>query len=83
MLGAMAIAAAQVPARKQMLVYPHGAFVFTAAAKQVAQGEVQFRRVRVVLHRLDECIDGLVLLFIEQKVEPPEIGLWCTAVFEA
>ncbi|MNJ80193.1 hypothetical protein D3C77_784840 [compost metagenome] len=62
---------------------PHGAVVFAAAAKQVAQRKVQFGRIGVVLHGLDEGIDGLVQLFVEQKVQALEVGLGSAAAFRA
>ncbi len=52
-----------------MLVDPHRSLELAAAAKQVAQGEVQLGGVGVVLHGLNEGVDGLVLLFIEQQVQ--------------
>jgi hypothetical protein len=57
-----------------VFVHPHGAVVFAAPAKQVAQREVQLRGIGIVLHRLDEGVDGLVLLLVEQEVQAPEIG---------
>jgi len=41
---------------------------------------VQFRCVGVVLYRFDEGINGLVLLLIEQEVQPLEVSLGCAAV---
>ena len=64
----MAVRAAQVAARKQMLVDPHRSLVFTPTPKQVAEREVQFRSVGVILNRLDECVDGLILLLVKQKI---------------
>jgi hypothetical protein len=69
MLRAVAVGRAQVAARQQVLVHPHGALVFAAAAEQVAQREVQLGGVGVVLDRLDEGVDGLVLLLVEQEVQ--------------
>ena len=82
-LGPLAVGAAEVAAREQVLVHAHGALVFTPAAEQVAQGEVQLRGVGVVLHGFDEGVDGLVLLLVEQVVEALEIGLGGLAVLEA
>ena len=73
-LGAVAVARLQVGAAEQMLVHAHRALEFTAAAEQVAQGKVQFGGVGVVLHGLDESVDGLVLLFVEQQVQALEVG---------
>jgi hypothetical protein len=56
-------------------MHAHGPVVFAPAAKQVAQGKVQLRGVGVVLHGLDEGIDGLVLLLVEQEVQALEVGL--------
>ena len=42
---------------------------------RLPEGEVQLGGVGVVLHRLDEGVDGLVLLFVEQEVQAPEVGL--------
>ena len=36
---------------------------------------MQLRGVGVVLDSLDEGVDGLVLLLVEQQVQPLEIGL--------
>ena len=66
-----------------MLVHAHRALVFAAAAKQVAQREMQLGGVGVVLHGLDEGIDGLVLLLVEQEVQALEIGLGRLPVFHA
>ena len=44
-----------------------------AAAKQIAQGEVQFDRLRIDLHHFDESLDRLVRLLIEQEIEALEI----------
>jgi hypothetical protein len=82
-LGAVAVLASEVGAREQVLVHPHGALVFAAAAEQVAQREVQLGRVRVVLHRLDEGIDRLVLLFVQQEVQAAEVGLGREPVLDA
>ena len=82
-LGTMAVGAAQVAARKQVLMHPNRTLVFAAAAKQVAQCEVQLGRVGVVLHRLDEGVDGLVLLLVEQEIEPTEVGLGRLPVLDA
>ncbi len=70
-----AVAGRQVGALQQMLVHPHRAFEFAAAAKQVAEREVKLRRVGVALHRLDEGVDRLVVLFVEQQVQALEVGL--------
>ncbi len=61
----------------------HGAVVFAPAPEQVAQCEMQLGRVRVVLHRFDEGIDGLVLLLVEQVVQALEIRLGGAAVLLA
>jgi hypothetical protein len=65
-----------------VLVHAHRALVFAAAAKQVAEREVQLLRVGVVLHGLDEGVDGLVLLLVEQEVEAAKVGLGRLAVLE-
>jgi hypothetical protein len=64
----------QVGALQQVLVHAHGAFELAAAAEQVAQREVQLGGVGVVLHGLDEGVDGLVLLLVEQQVQALEVG---------
>jgi hypothetical protein len=74
-LRTLALGARQAGAREQELVQAHRALVFAAAAKQVAEREVQLGAVGVVLHDLDEGIDRLVLLFIEQQVQSLQIGL--------
>ena len=62
-------AAAQVGAAEQVLVHAHRALVLAAAAEQVAEREVQLGGVRVLLHRLDEGVDRLVVLLVEQEVQ--------------
>ena len=81
-LRAVAVGAAQVAAAQQVLVHAHRALVFAAAAEQVAEREVQLLRVGVVLHRLDEGVDGLVLLLVQQEVEAAEVGLGRLAVLD-
>ena len=66
-----------------MLVYAHCTFEFTTAAKQIAQCKMQFRSIRVALHRFNESINRLVLLLIEQVIQPFEIGFGVAAVFHA
>ena len=83
MLGAFAVGAAEITARKQMFVHTHGAVVFPAPAEQIAQRKVQLGGVGIVLHRLDKGVNGLILLLIKQKIQPFEVGLWCTAIFSA
>jgi len=64
----------QVGARQQVLVHADGTLCFTAAAKQVTQGEVHFHRLGVELDDFDERIDRLVRLLIEQEIESLEIA---------
>ena len=64
-------------------MHPHGAVVLATAAKQIAQGKVQLGRVRVVLHGLNKGINGLVLLLVEQVVQPFEVGLGGALAFQA
>ena len=73
-LRAVALAALQVGALQQVLVHAHRTFELAAAAEQVAQREVQLGGVGVVLHGLDEGVDGLVLLLVEQQVQALEVG---------
>ena len=61
---------------QQVLVHTHRALELAAAAEQVAQREVQLGGVGVVLHRLDEGVDGLVLLLVQQQVQALEVGAW-------
>jgi len=75
MLGAFALRGRQVGALEQVLVHAHGALVFAAAAEQVAQREVQVGGVRILLHRLDEGVDRLVVLLVEQQVQALVVGL--------
>ena len=81
MLGTFPVGRCQVATREQVLVHPHRPVVLATAAKQVAQRKVKFRGVGVVLHGLDEGIDGLVLLLVQQKVQALEVGLGGSAVF--
>ena len=64
-------------------MHPHGPFVVPPAAEQVAQGKVQLGRVGIVLHRFNEGVNRLVLLLIEQEVQPSEIGLGGLPVLDA
>ena len=82
MLRPVAVGAAQVATREQVFVDPYRALILAPAAKQVAEREVQFLRVGVVLHRLDEGIDRLVLLLVEQEVETAKVGLGRLPVLE-
>ena len=75
MLGAVTVGTGEVGAAEQVLVHSHGAVVLASAAKQVAQCKVQLGRIWVVLYGLDKCINGLVLLLVEQKVQAFEICL--------
>ena len=74
-LGADALVLGQVGAAEQVLVHPHRALVLAAAAEQVAEGEVQVGGVGVLLHRLDEGVDRLVVLLVEQQVQALVVGL--------
>ena len=82
-LCALAIGAAQVVAREQVLVHPDRPVVLTAAAKQIAQGKVQLRRIRIALHGFDEGVYRLVLLLVEQVVQTFEVGLGRTPTIVA
>src|SRR5574343_1637948 len=44
---------------------------------------MQFRGVGVVLDGLDKRVDGLVLLFVQQVVQTPEVGAGGLAAFDA
>ena len=65
---------AQIAAFEQILVHADRALGFAAAAKQAAQREVQLDRLRIDLDHFDEGLDRLVRLFVEQEIEPLEIG---------
>ena len=82
MLGPVAVLLDQIAARQQVLVHPHGPFVFATPAKQVAKRKVQLRGVGVVLNGFDEGVDGLVLLLVEQVVQAFEIGLGGLPIFQ-
>jgi hypothetical protein len=71
MLSSVAVILCSGHRATQVLVHAHGTFVLAAAAKQIAQSEMQFRCVRVVLYGLDEGINRLVLLLIEQESSDP------------
>ena len=79
----IAVGLAQIGTGQQVLVNPDSALVFAAAAKQVAQREVQFRRVRISLNRFDERVDGLILLLVQQVIEAFEVGFGRLAIFDA
>ena len=75
MLGAIALGARKVGAMQQVLVHAHRTLVFAAPAEQVAEREVQLGGVGVLLDRLDERVDRLVVLFVEQQVQALVVGL--------
>ncbi|MCY1560140.1 hypothetical protein D9M68_972440 [compost metagenome] len=83
MLGAVAVFVTDVGSREQVFVDSHGAVIVAAAPEQVAQRKVQFCCVRVALHRLDESVDRLVLLFVQQVVQAAEVSLGRLAAFHA
>ena len=64
-LRSLAVRLADVTPRQQMLVNAHSTFVLATAAKQIAQGEMQFRGVGVALYRFNEGVNRLVLLLVE------------------
>ena len=72
--GAQFLFGIQSSALYQGLVHADGTFDFTAAAKQAAESEMQFHGFRIGAHDFDKGLDRLVLLFVEKKVQPPEIG---------
>ena len=65
-----------------MLVDTDRTFVFATATEQIAQSEMQLRRVWVVLYGFDESVDCLILLLIEQVVQAFEVSAWGLAVFK-
>jgi len=83
MLGPLPVGVADVSTREQVLVHPNRPVIFTPTAEQVAQRKVQLGGVRVVLHRLNESVDGLVLLLVEQVIQPFEIRARCLSVSDA
>jgi hypothetical protein len=62
-------------------VHADGALHLAAAAEQAAQGEMQFHRFRIGANYFDKRLDRLVLLFVEKKIQPPEIGVRQAAGF--
>ena len=64
-------------------MHPHGPLVLSAAAKQVAQCEMKLRGVGVVLHRFNEGVNRLVLLFVQQEIQTLEVGFGSLPVFNA
>ena len=82
-LRALLVDLAQIAAREQVLVHAHSAVVLAPPTEQIAQGKVQFRRVGIVLHGLNESVNRLVLLLVEQKIEPFEVGFGSAAVLKA
>ncbi len=73
-LRTVAIGARQIGSAQQVLVDPHGALVFAAPSKQVTKREMKLGGIGILLDGLDERIDRLVVLLVEQQVEPFEIG---------
>jgi hypothetical protein len=74
-LSADALALRQVGPVEQVLVDAHRALVFAPAPEQVAEREVKIGRVRVLLDRLDERVDRLVVLLVEQQVQALVVDL--------
>ena len=83
MLRTLALFLADVCAREQMFVHAYGAAVFATSAKKIAQRKMQLGGVRVVLYGFNKGINGLVLLLVEQEIQPFEVGLGGAAVFAA
>ncbi len=63
----------QVGAIQQVGMDTHRAVEFAAPAKQVAQRMMQFDGLGIQLDDLDERIDRLIVLVVEQQVEPAEV----------
>ena len=61
----------------------NGALVFTPPAKQIAQRKMQLRGIGIVLDCLNESVNGFVLLLVEQKIQPFEIGPGCLSIVDA
>src|SRR5690606_32796724 len=69
----LALGLGQVGATEQALMHADGPLHFAPAAKQAAQGKVQFGGFGVELGDFDEGVDGAVGLFIEQEVQATEV----------
>ena len=63
----------EIRALDQVLVHADRAVDLAAPAKQAAEREVQFDRLRIDLDHLDECLDRLVRLLVEEEIEPFEV----------
>ncbi len=63
----------QIGPLNQVKVHAHRTIHLAAAAEQAAQRKVQLDRLRVDLDHFDEGFDRLVLLLVEQEVQPLEI----------
>ena len=63
----------QIGPIQQIFVHPDRAFHLTAATEQAAEGKVQFDGLRIDLDDLDKGFDGLVGLFVKEKIESLEI----------
>jgi hypothetical protein len=59
---------------QQVLVDPDGPISLAPAAKQFAEGEVQFDRLGVDPDDIDECVHRTVGLIVEEEVQAPKIG---------
>ncbi|MNI55525.1 hypothetical protein D3C73_1104810 [compost metagenome] len=81
MLGVLTFGIGQVGTAEQALVHADGALHFAAPAEQATQREVQLRGFRVQLGDFDKGVDRAVRLFIEQEIQPPEIGVGQAAGF--
>ena len=80
MPGPVAVFVAQVRSGQQVLMHTYRALEISSSTEQIAQSEMQFRGVGVLLNGLNEGVYGLILLFVEQMIQTLEIGLGLGAV---
>ena len=72
--GACTLILAQRGAGDEILVYANGAVALATAAKKISQRKMGLHRLAVDFQHLHKDIDGLILLLIEQIIEPLEIA---------
>ena len=71
----LAFVVIQIGPVHQVVVHAQRAIHFAATAEQTAQRKVQFDSLRIDLDHFDESFDGLVLLLVEQEVQPLKIRM--------
>lgn len=83
MLGTLTVGQTQIGTLQQMFMDTHRTVVLPTAPKEIPQGKVQLGGIGVVLHGLNEGIDGLILLLVEQKIQALKVGFGRLSILQA